>query len=65
MISLEIEEYCQDCDMFEAEEHRLVTEDFSCERHAHTTVRCKYDGRCRRIYNFLKGETKNDLNKSK
>lgn len=65
MITLELANYCGDCGMFEAEEHRLISEDFDCSRHVYTTVHCKHEGRCRRIYNYLKGELKHDLDKSK
>ena len=64
MITLEIENYCQECLDFtpDVEKEKIVIDDFfDVERaiHSETTIRCKNRNRCKAIMRYLKKASEN------
>ncbi len=54
MITLEIEEYCQECSDFTPECSRIYVEDLALDRHVSTRVTCEYANRCKQLVRYLK-----------
>lgn len=55
MISLKVEDYCQDCIEFEPEKKVIVKQYMKSEDEEHLTfVTCKNADRCRRLIKHLK-----------
>lgn len=60
MIKLTVEDYCQNCPLFEAEVEKLTAYGSTCERHAegfaYTVIRCEHAERCAAIAGRLRKE---------
>ena len=52
-ISLEVEEYCEDCPMFEPKVRQYIREDHLLNRHNDTIVYCKNDYACGRVARLM------------
>lgn len=62
MITLEIEDYCQECAEFNPTYTRMFTEDLNLDRHILTVVSCENAKKCRQLVRYLKkagGESMN------
>lgn len=59
MIILDVEKYCHECPVFEADVHSYewFSNDVKVEHRHH--IRCKYRDRCRAIKGYLEKENKN------
>ena len=56
MITLQVEDYCHNCDEFEADVERFWHEGFDGDDNVDSIVRCEHAHRCKNFYERLKRE---------
>lgn len=62
MIELVIEDYCQNCNMFEADVDRIRGYSDGRKIYTDTTISCKNKDLCNNMKNYLKKEIINERN---